>query len=114
MTALDLYRRDFEADCVHSGVRRRAVRIALCAESLEGRIEYRLSLAFFPHEDEEDFLVTYDACAEKVLYSAPGRRSRKREKVFLSSLRDEADALADAFGAVVFWDRPLGPDRGTP
>ena len=46
--------------------------------------------------------------------AAPGRRSRKREKVFLSSLREEADALADAFGVAVFWDRPLGPDRGTP
>jgi len=66
---------------------------------------------FFPHNDAEDFAVSYDAYFNKVLYDAPGRRSGKREAQLLETLQHEADALAAATGATIFWDKPLGAAR---
>jgi len=66
---------------------------------------------FFPHNDAEDFAVSYDAYFSKVLYDAPGRRSRKREAQFLETLQDEVNALAAAATATIFWDKPLGAAR---
>ena len=108
MDPLDVYKQYFEAVCEANGVTRRAVRAALVAESRDRRIRYYVSLSFFPHEDPEDFRVSYDACWEETVYDAPGRRSKKREEEILSTFREKADAIASEHGAVIFWDRPLG------
>ena len=64
--------------------------------------------AFFPHWDEEDFAVSYDAFAETVLYEGKGRRSKKREAALLDGLQDAVDEAAASLDAQVFWDKPLG------
>ena len=111
MDPIDVYMQYFEAECEANGVPRRAVKAALVAESRDRRIKYYVSLSFFPHEDPEDFRVSYDACWETNLYEAPGRRSKKREEELLSSFREKADSLASEHGAKIFWDRPLGEAR---
>ena len=68
-------------------------------------------MSFFPHRDEEDFAVSYDAYFKKELYRAAGRRSRKREAALIASLRDEIDGLAAAHGAAVIWSNPLTDAR---
>ena len=111
MPSVNVYEQYFAADAVFSGVQRRAVRVCLTADSGAGHIRYTLSLSFFPHNDPEDFAVSYDACFETVLFDADGRRSAKREKAFLASLRAEADALAAEAGGTVDWEQPLIPAR---
>lgn len=111
MTAIDVYQQYFAARCVQAGVERRGASVKLTAESDSGAVRYEASVAFFPHVDEEDFAVSYDACAARELYAAPGRRSRKREAAMLETLRSEADALAAEMDAEIFWDRPLTEAR---
>ncbi len=111
MTVIDVYQQYFAAHCVYAGVERRGVSVKLTAESDSGAVRYEASVTFFPHADEEDFAVGYDACAARELYAAPGRRSRKREAAMLEMLRSEADALAAEMDAEIFWDRPLTEAR---
>ena len=114
MKVVDVYGQYFAARCVFSGVERRAVSVALTATSEAGTIRYEASVSFFPHADPEDFAVSYDACKQRELYAAPGRRSKKRENALLeTSLRPAADALAAEMDAEIFWDKPLTqPRRG--
>lgn len=65
----------------------------------------------FPHEDAEDYRITYDACAEEVLYEAAGRRSGKRERMLLEKLREYADVLAAKLGGRIYWEQPLTEAR---
>ena len=111
MKVIDVYSQYFSGECVYAGVARRAVLVRLTAESDSGHIRYEVGISFFPHRDEEDFAVSYDACGAETVYDAQGRRSRNREKVFLEELRDRADALAEAMEGKIFWDQPLGEAR---
>ena len=104
---VDVYKQYFSAEAVCSGVERRAALVTLSADSSEGVITYEVMVSFFPHRDEEDFAVSYDACAAHRIFSARGRRSKKREKAFLEVLRPRADKLAAELGGTIFWDRPL-------
>ena len=72
-----------------------------------------LSLAFADDADwtEDDFAVSYDDYFSRVLYDAPGRRSRKREAALLERLRETVDDLVAPAGGAVFWDRPLREER---
>ena len=108
---VNVYSQYFAAQGVFSGVERRGALVLLISDSDAGTISYRAAVSFFPHRDEEDFAVSYDAYFEKELYRAPGRRSRKREAALLETLRDEIDALASAQGASVDWEQPLGDAR---
>ena len=108
---INVYSQYFEAQGVFSGVERRGALVLLVSDSEAGNISYRAAVSFFPHRDEEDFAVSYDACFEKELYRAPGRRSRKREAAFLETLRAEIDALATGHDVRVLWDRPLSDPR---
>ncbi len=107
MKEIDVYSQYFRAGCVYNGVERKAVMVRLTVISDAGNIEYVAAVSFFPHTADDDFAVSYDAYAEKSMYSAPGRRSRKREEGLLSSFRDEADVLAGELGGQIFWDEPL-------
>ncbi|MBO4770621.1 MAG: hypothetical protein J5563_07575 [Clostridia bacterium] len=107
MKVIDVYKQYFAADCVYNTVKRNGVSVTLTATSDAGTVKYDVSVSFFPHVDDEDYAVSYDAYAEKEIYSSKGRRSKKREAELLKRFRDEADSLADSLGGKIFWDRPL-------
>ena len=108
---INVYEQYFGADLAASGVQRRGALVMLIADSEAGRIRYEAAVTFFPHRDEEDFAVSYDAYFSSVLFDGPGRRSRKREEKLLLGLRDEIDALAEKVGGAVRWEEPLGEAR---
>ena len=107
MNDIHVYQQYFAAECVYHGVPRKGAAVSLTAASGEGQIRYTVQVTFFPHADPEDFCISYDAAAEKVLYEAKGRRSKKREQAFMEALRTEADALAAELGGRIFWEQPL-------
>ena len=108
---VNVYEQFFEADLDANGVRRRGALVMLIADSEAGNIRYEAAVTFFPHRDEEDYAVSYDAYYSAVLFDASGRRSRKREEKLLAGLRSEIDALAAGAGGTVCWDRPLRAER---
>ena len=108
---VNVYSQYFKAQATFSGVERRGALVLLISDSEAGTISYKAAVSFFPHRDPEDFSVSYDAYFEKVLYSAPGRRSKKRETQMLADLRTEIDDLAAAHDALVDWDNPLNEAR---
>ncbi|MBR4157427.1 MAG: hypothetical protein IKR07_00770 [Oscillospiraceae bacterium] len=110
---VNVYEQYFAADGVFSGVRRRGALVMLTADSDAGNIRYEAAVSFFPHVDEEDFAVSYDAYFSRVLYEAHGRRSKKREAALMDQLRGTVDMLAGDAGCAVLWDVPLlEPRRG--
>ena len=108
---IDVYERYFRADAVFSGVRRNGAKVMLTSDSEDGSITYKAAVTFFPHADDEDFAVSYDAYFEKELYRAPGRRSKKREAALMETLQAEIDALAAANDVTVLWSNPLNEAR---
>ena len=107
MKVIDVYKQYFEADAEFSGVKRHGVSVTLTATSDEGTIKYDVGISFFPHNDPDDFGISYDAYFEKNIYIAKGRRSKKKEKAFLDELRNHADELAESADGKIFWDKPL-------
>ena len=107
MAVINVYQQYFAASGTFNGVERHAASVLLISDSEEGRIRYEAAVSFFPHDDDEDFAVSYDAYFSKVLFEAPGRRSKKREEKLLQSLQEEIDGLASTVDAAVFWDQPL-------
>ena len=108
---INVYERYYKADAVFSGVPRRGAQVMLTSDSEKGCITYIAAVSFFPHRDEEDFAVSYDASFEKELYSGKGRRSKKKEDAFLLKLRETVDEISAEQGAVVLWDEPLTKER---
>ena len=104
---IDVYQQYFAAEGSFSGVRRRGAAVMLTAASGGGEIRYTLTVSFFPHEDAEEFRISYDAAFSEVLYTGKGRRSRKREQSLMETLRAHADALAAEQNAEIFWEQPL-------
>ena len=107
---VDVYRQYFAADCVYMGIQRRAALVTLSADSENGWIRYEAAVTFFPHEEEEDYAVSYDAYYAKLLLEKEGRRSKKREEALLANLREVIDELCEEAGGTVYWDRPLRPE----
>ena len=108
---IDVYMQYFTAELEYNGVERRGALVKLTSDSEDGQIRYTASVSFFPHEDEEDYAVSYDAYFERELYQAKGRRSKKREVEMLDNLRGVIDQLVEAAGGKVFWDQPLREAR---
>ena len=108
---INVYSQYFKAQATFSGVERRGALVLLISDSEAGMITYKVAVSFFPHRDPEDFAISYDAYFEKEIFSAPGRRSKKREAAFLDSLRNEIDAIASEHGASVDWEHPLNDAR---
>ena len=108
---INVYEQYFGADLMANGVPRRGALVMLIADSQAGHIRYEAAVTFFPHGDENDFSVSYDAYYSTVLFDGPGRRSKKREEKLLAGLRAEIDALAGAANGTVCWDRPLREAR---
>lgn len=109
MKVIDVYKQYLAADMVYNEVPRKGAVVTLTATSDSGMITYEVGISFFPHRDAEDFAISYDAYGIKVLYSARGRRSKKREAQFLAELREQAGALAAEMGGTIDWDNPLRP-----
>ena len=116
---INVYEQYFAAEGVFGGVGRTAALVMLVSDSEAGNISYKVAVTFFPHSDEEDFAVSYDAYFEKEIYNAPGRRSKKREATLLERLREEIDSLvaaeaipaSDGTPVCIYWDRPLREAR---
>jgi hypothetical protein len=107
MSEINVYKQYFSAECEYNGRSRHAAQVLLTAASEGGIIRYEVRVSFFPHDDPEDFAVSYDAESAELLYEAKGRRSRKREQAYLEEIRTAADRLAEALGGVIYWDKPL-------
>jgi hypothetical protein len=107
MKVIDVYAQYFAGECVYNEVERRGASVKLTSDSEGGQIRYTVSVNFFPFRDEEDYSISYDAYFEKEIYSAKGRRSKKREKELLELLPSVADELADEVQATILWDQPL-------
>lgn len=107
----NVFERCYQADAEFSGVRRRGALVMLISDSEAGRITYKAAVTFFPHRDEEDFAISYDAYFEKELYSNKGRRSKKREAALLSQLREAIEEIALEHNASVIWDEPITEER---
>ena len=111
MAVINVYEQYFEAEGSFNGVDRHAALVMLIADSEQGNICYKAAVSFFPHNDPEDFAVSYDACFEETLYEAKGRRSKKREKTLLDQFQDVIGQLAEKNDAKVFFDKPLREAR---
>lgn len=111
MKVIDVYDQYFGAECVYNERPRHAADVKLTATSDAGRITYEVSVSFFPHDDEEDFAVSYDAYAAATVCDAPGRRSKKREAELLESFREKANELAASLEGQIFWENPLREAR---
>ena len=107
MKVINVYEQYFAAEGEYNGVPRKGALVMLTSTSENGTIKYVAAVSFFPHRDEEAYAVSYDAWFERELFSAPGRRSRKREAKLMETFRAEIDALAEEAGGKVFWDEPL-------
>lgn len=107
MATVNVFEQYFSADAEFNGVPRHGAKVMLIATSEEGNIRYEAAVTFFPHRDEEDFAVSYDAYFSKVLYESKGRRSKKREEALLETFQEEVDQLADTIGGKVLWEQPL-------
>ena len=108
---VNVYEQYFAADCVANSIHRHAALVMLIADSEKGTIRYEAAVTFFPHIDENDFAVSYDAYRSDVLYEAHGRRSKKREAMLLETLQEDIDALCRQANATVYWDKPLKEAR---
>ena len=108
---VDVYEQYFEANADVNGRKRHAALVKLISDSCDGMIRYEAFVSFFPHDDEEDYAVSYDACYSKEICYAKGRRSKKKEAVYLEGLQKDIDELASEINAEVFWDRPLREER---
>ena len=108
---INVFERYYKADAIFSGVKRNGALVTLISDSEAGCITYKAAVTFFPHKDEEDFAVSYDAYFEKELFSGKGRRSKKKEAAFLERLRETVDGVAGEHGAAVLWDEPLTEER---
>lgn len=107
----DVYEQYFRGECVFNNIERRACIVKLTSDSEDGSIRYTISVNFFPFRDPEDFSVSYDAYAEREIYSAKGRRSKKREKLFMEGFKDTANDLASELNGTILWDEPLREAR---
>ncbi|MBQ2657215.1 MAG: hypothetical protein IJF87_01430 [Erysipelotrichaceae bacterium] len=108
---INVYEQYFKADAMFSGVKRNGALVTLISDSEAGTITYKAAVTFFPHRDEEDYAVSYDAYFEKELYQGKGRRSKKKEAEYLEHLHDIIDELAKENNASVLWDEPLREAR---
>ena len=108
---VNVFEQYLEADATYNEVERRGALVMLISDSEQGQITYKAAVTFFPHKDEEDFAVSYDAYLEEVLYEGKGRRSKKREAKLLEQFPEAIDRLAESIEGVVYWNKPLREER---
>ena len=111
MATINVYEHYYAAEAEFNGVSRHGALVMLIATSEEGNIRYEAAVTFFPHRDEEDYAVSYDAYFSKMLYEAKGRRSKKREEALLQEFQQHIDELAQEAGGTVDWNQQLREAR---
>ncbi|MBO5800474.1 MAG: hypothetical protein J6R41_10705 [Paludibacteraceae bacterium] len=111
MATINVYECYYKASLVVNGDERQGALVMLISTSEEGQIRYEAAVTFFPHRNDEDYAISYDAYFSKVLYEAKGRRSKKREAALLQELQQHIDEIADNAGGKVFWNSPLREAR---
>ncbi|MBP5154823.1 MAG: hypothetical protein ILP12_07460 [Lachnospiraceae bacterium] len=111
MKETDVYERYFEGRCKVNGRMRHAAQVKLTAVTDAGMIRYTASVNFFPHDDPEDYSISYDGFVSKELYYAKGRRSKKKEAAFLEQMFAAADELAAGMKGRIDWKKPLIEER---
>lgn len=111
MATVNVYEQYFSAKAEFNGIPRHGALVMLIADSEAGNIRYEAAVTFFPHNDEEDYAVSYDAYFSKVLYEAKGRRSKKREETLLQEFQQNIEIIAQEAGGTVYWDKPLREAR---
>ena len=107
MKTIDVYKQYFSADCIYNQIERNGALVTLTSTSDSGTIKYEVTVTFFPHKTAEDFSISYDAYLAKEIYYAKGRRSKKREGIFLTQIRQYGDEIAEQFHATINWENPL-------
>lgn len=107
MKVIDVYKQYLRGECMYNEVERKGVVVTLTATSDSGNIMYEVGISFFPHRDEEDFGISYDAYASKEIFNEKGRRSKKRDALMLEQVKEVADVLAEEMNGVIYWDKPL-------
>lgn len=107
LKSIDVYKQYFAASADFDGDIRRGASVVLNAVSDSGTIEYKVCVSFFLHEDEEDFRISYDRYFEEMLFSGKGRRTKKKDMLYLPMVRETADRIAKENSAVIKWDEPL-------
>ncbi len=65
---LNIYSQYFSAKLLFNDVPRRAAMVMLVCTSEAGNVQYEAAVTFFPHNDEDDYAVSYDAYFSKVIY----------------------------------------------
>ena len=108
---IDVFEGYYAAECIANERPRHAAKVVLTAASDAGEITYTWMISFFPHDDEEDFAVSYDAVVSRIVFSGRGRRSKKRDAEFLEMRESVCDEIAAELEGKVFWDQPLGEPR---
>ncbi len=108
MATINVYQQCFQAQASFNGTERHAALVLIIADSEAGRIQYQIAVSFFPHNDPEDFAISYDAYFCRTVYQAKGRRSKKREAEYFKILKETVDALSDG---VVIWEEPITDAR---
>lgn len=111
MATVNVYEQYFSAKAEFNDVPRHGALVMLIATSEEGQIRYEAAVTFFPHNDDEDYAVSYDAYFSKVLYEAKGRRSKKREESLMQEFQQHIDELTQVADGAVYWDKPLRDAR---
>jgi hypothetical protein len=111
MPVIDVYHQYFAAEGVWNGVPRHGASVKLTATSDAGMITYEASVSFFPHNDPEDFAVSYDAFFSRVLMEGKGRRSKKKDAACLEKVIETVNELAGTADSTVCWDQPLTEAR---
>jgi len=107
MKVINVYEQYFEGHCRVYDTDWKGVRVALVATSEEGTVRYEVQVNFFPHTEEDPFLISYDKIETKELYFAKGRRSKKREEAYMEIIRPLCDELAAKMDGTIDWDAPL-------
>ena len=81
MATINVYEQYFSAQAEYNGVARHGALVMLIADSEAGNIRYEAAVSFFPHNQDDDFAVSY------------------------------IDELAETVGGKVLWDKPLREER---
>ena len=108
---VDVYTQYFSAECIFNNRKRNAALVSLTADSENGHITYTASATFFPHDDDEDFAISYDAYVSKIIYDADGRRSKKKEELFLKDFANIIDDISKNIDAKISWEKHLRQAR---
>ena len=80
MKVTDVFMCYYAAECVANDRPRHAAKVSLTCTTDAGMVDYEWAVSFFPHDDEEDFAVSYDAEASRNIYCAKGRRAKSARR----------------------------------